>query len=441
MLRPRLTGDAKQLIQAASGQTVADYFLNLSPHERSRKWLRAGNRYRLSCSQRYKQDSDDGVVDHNQMIHYISASSPAHAIDGWSLLGRGIDAALRRDTYSAVHFAYYAELRAAMALLASEGIGILDNRHPVIKSNKSTECLPRMQFWDAKRKKFDSRPASTHAVVGPCLRHWATLKRAMTLFDKVVRPGNIQLSEWLSACNAGFRARAVAHNWLNAWGLDLSDIEEDREARNLASYRPSQFRLPRPLDVGEIVGFVQTLWRMFEPGPAGRFAAIERHLLRRALRSSSAAPTDAMLSQLGLMPFEIKEWMEFLSGPEDLTPLRYAEETSAIDSSDCHIRVLSRAALLLYVATSAAGNLLRSAGYSREALAFWWEKCGDTHGLWHADALMQDARDAWADIDAALEDTAEHGAKGLFDLWDQEKSHALHTLGAWELVAIWGLTA
>jgi len=62
-----------------------------------------------------------------QLSEYIAASCLLHCSDGWSYLGRAISALLRGDPHRARHLAYYAELRAATALLAKVGVSSIDS--------------------------------------------------------------------------------------------------------------------------------------------------------------------------------------------------------------------------------------------------------------------------------------------------------------------------
>jgi len=115
----------------AVGKAMADRFAK--PRD---TWISDSNRYRKNFCGRVKSDVDTSKVNPRGIAEYIATSSPSHAIDGWAFLGRAIGCTLSRDTYSAVHFAYYAELRAGMAILAACGIGIGDKNHLVLQGNK-----------------------------------------------------------------------------------------------------------------------------------------------------------------------------------------------------------------------------------------------------------------------------------------------------------------
>src|SRR5262245_50036590 len=118
-----LTKTGKQHLRKASRAPVGTYFQTLSPPDRRARWLQTNNKYRVRCTHRYECDlkASPPTVDHAGLTSYIAASGPCHVVDGWSFLGRAVDAALHGDPYTAIHLGYYAELRAAMSLLACEG--------------------------------------------------------------------------------------------------------------------------------------------------------------------------------------------------------------------------------------------------------------------------------------------------------------------------------
>jgi hypothetical protein len=427
----------KKLLRRASRQKVEDYFVKLPRGVRATKWLRDSNRYRCLCTTRYDVDVRlmPPVVKHKDLTGYISASSPAHVIDGWSFLGRAVDAALRGDAYSAIHFAYYAELRAAMSLLASEGVGIFSSHHPVVDDAGSTHSFPPRS----------DRGVSTHRVVWPVLRYWATLSRAEALLDDLVNPNSIRLTSWLNALGASIPVRAVADQWLSSWGLDLAVVDDDHDSRNLASYRPSEFRRPGRLDVSHLAQFVEELWQLFEPGVGRRFPNLERLLLRNAWRKwARGTPAIHDVESLGMTNSEASDWVEFLQKSDDPLPLRLAEKRVPVEDSNCHLRIMSRAALLLFVATASGRRLLSNATYSSNDVRFWWGRHGEDRALWNIGDLPADPQDLWADIAQSINDStawrAQHaaGTPSLHE-WRTSQASALGSFGGFELVGIWGL--
>ena len=256
MAHYKITKPNKALLKTASRQFIANYFISIPEARRSARWIRVGNRYRLHCTTRYDKDIESSPprVDDQQLSEYICGSAPTHVIDAWSYLGRAVEATLRGDTYAAAHLGYYCELRATMGLLASEGIGVFNQGHPVVKTTGATARFPTPVRPNRRPPK-----AGTHRVVWPILNYWSSLQRASDLLDQIVSPRSVHLSQWLSGTGGSLPVRAVAQHWFRAWGIDLTAVDDDHESRNLSSYRPSQFRKPASLDVHETVTFVEEL--------------------------------------------------------------------------------------------------------------------------------------------------------------------------------------
>jgi len=419
-------------IRKASREEIQGYFRNVPERERKKKWLHLGNRYRVTCTEQYNNDLDSGSINDSHLVEYIAASGPAHIIDGWSLISRALEAAFRGDHYSSIHYGYYAELRAAAGLMASEGIGLFNNKHPIVQDTG--------KIWK------ELRTIPTHRAVWPTLKYWASLKRASDLLDILVSPGGHSVGDWLAASGKLSHRRAVASRWLSSWGVDLSVLGDDHNWRNLASYRPSEFRPSPALDPKDLVKFVDDLWCLFEPEPSSgrRFPRLESHLLRQTLRSFGASPSAANIERLGFDSHKASEWSKFLSGSNELLPLKFAHQTSRIEDPNCHLQIISRAALLLFLATSASRVHLTKASYSPQTIAFWWSQHGERRGLWDAGDCPTNPLDLWADIEGALDDArtwmkdAGAGSTSMRS-WRRDQSLVLNDLGGLELAGVWGL--
>jgi len=434
--------------QSSIQSEVADLHANWAHH----RWLRAGNRYERNCLKRIKTDAGPNrKVRHQHLREYIAASSVLHAIDGWSFLGRALDAHLRGDLDSSRHLGYYAELRAAMALLAAEGIGVFGNIHVIVNSRRRCECI---------------RASTTHEFVWDALQHWSTTSAASDLLFRIVEPGGIPLADWLNRFSAGASLRFVlAERWLLKWGLDLSRFAEDRDARNLSSYRPTAFAIPRALSVKETLKFAREFWMLYEPSESVRFGMLDRHLLRHALdlafNSAHAAgrtrkqakrmfqqQVASMLHGLSPEGLNDEQWRRFLAYDDsEHTPLLLAEAagTAGRDDPNHPRQVLARAFLLLRIATGACHALLQSLpGTVREHLRFWWSGLGEDHGLWNAGDepdrfvdLWADIREACGDLDA-WEQSVPSGSVTYKSVWC-EKPSAAAVLGSCERIGLWGI--
>jgi hypothetical protein len=228
--------------------------------------------------------------------------------------------------------------------------------------------------------------------------------------------------------------------------MDLVDIDEDHNLRNLASYRPSEFRKPGRLEVHRISLFVEELWRLFEPGGVRRFPNLERYLLRRAWKKTGLAnPTSADLQAgLGLQPQDAGAWSTFLRDADDPLPLDLADHQAPIEEANSHLRVISRAVLLLFVASSIVRRLLTNAVYTADDIQFWWRQHGETRGIWRPGDEPEDPFDLWADIVVALDEAQQWragNAEGTVSLrdWRRTNGSGFQDLTDFDIVGIWAL--
>jgi len=65
------------------------------------------------------------AAERDELAQYLALSSAAHVLDGWRYIAQSSMAFLSGSRTQALHLAYYAELRAGLAILAQSGIGIL----------------------------------------------------------------------------------------------------------------------------------------------------------------------------------------------------------------------------------------------------------------------------------------------------------------------------
>jgi hypothetical protein len=449
MTIPRLLDSDKTKVCLASRKAVQQYFIRQAAAGITDRWLDAANRYRKTATKTYDDDLASSSVRHDELIEYISASAPAHLIDGWSYLARAADAILRGDLNAAVHFAYYAELRAAMSLLACEGIGVFNAKHPII-TQSGTSTTPIKQItrnWNKAKKKYDLQPASTHKTVWPLLHHWGSLKRAAILIEELVAPGGYTLHQWLDALGIPTSsARAISRQWLELWGADLTRLTDDHDSRNMVSYRPSEFRLAPAPSAPKAIDFISELWKLFEPTVAGRFPQLEKELLKKIVRASGKATTAKLFEdKLGMAAASAASWQHFFSSPAEPLPLVLADKTSDVDQTDCSFQVISRAALLLFLATGSTRKHLVSAGYAPDQLEFFWRRLCEVRFDGPAASLPEEPIDLWGDIEANLSD-AEHwraaaSPNASLGEWRKAQPAVMNQIVSLELAAVWGLVS
>jgi hypothetical protein len=208
-------------------------------------------------------------------------------------------------------------------------------------------------------------------------------------------------------------------------------------------------------------GFLTLIAAQQEPSHPSRFGVIDSHILRLALESifegrNNIAPakdrkafgrfvSGVVLNQ-GFTPEVAKQWSQFLCrriSPANLSVFKLSKMSPGTKKNSCSA-ILSRATLLLRVASGSTADLLRDAGFTSSSIAFWWDSVGRSRGLWDGAMDAVDLLDLWADIRLILDDldtfqTTHTRESQTFFRIGSELGDALARLGSCERVAIWSL--
>lgn len=437
----------KVMIRGLSTANVELTVAGLKPFLERSKWIGSTNHYGKDTVGRLKAGVPTTPERKRNLAQYIAASAALHANDGWSYLGRAMGSILAGDTHRALHLAYYAELRAAMSLLASAGIGVFDRQHYVISGRNSTSKLRASN--------------GTHIMAWLALEEWSQRPASGELFSALVRPEGLTLDEWFQPQGGASSLAPQAKAWFMQWGMDLGLASKDREARNESSYRPDGVPTTWEVDSKEGLDFVRDTWRALEPSSASNFEQIDRHILRLAVErqyfsitSRQASADDAtyvtfvasIVDAQNLTTAAERRLKSFLlrqSAPTDPQIFRYSAIKPGNPRGDA-FAVMARAVLLLRIATGAAHQLLNRVGFDANLLGFWWQKLGEARGLWRPGAAPEALTDLWADVEDSLRDVADMEATSPEVL---ESFHSLSVaipgslsiLASHERVGLWGL--
>jgi hypothetical protein len=436
-------------IQSLNRENVEKTLSGLKRFTRTSKWVGERNRYVIDTKKKIAAENKTGSLKApRQMSQYIAASCLLHCADGWSYLGKAISSLLRGDPHRARHLAYYAELRAAMSLLATTGVGVFDRFHFIVDAPNSVAAL--------------KVASPTHQFVWDCLEYWCAQATSGDLFARIVQPNGRALDDWLEPLGGGSVVAPQAKDWFLTWGMDLKLPAQDREARNESSYRPDGMPDAWCLDAPTVLQFARNIWRALEPSHPSRFDTIDRHILRLALESifkgqkgilATSDPTEfrnfvsRVVKNQGLSLHAMEHWLQFLCRdilPENLSIFDFST-TSPEAREDSHSAIVSRATLLLRIASGSTADLFQAVGFTSDAIAFWWKRMGQSRGLWDGARGADSLLDLWADIESVLHDLAifqeKHppGAQTFFRVGN-ELGEAVVGLGSCERIAVWSLT-
>jgi hypothetical protein len=275
---------------------------------------------------------------------------------------------------------------------------------------------------------------------------------------KVISPAGIQLRDWIAEFGGSIPGW-LGKKWLKNWGIDLKQFAEDRNARNQVSYRPADLNQTAFIDAAAASSFLIDFWSLFEPS-GSRFDTLDRHILRSSLEDvflgrtgmnarGNARYVQDVRTMLGALtpPGPQEGWLNFLTRREGgVTPrlLTLAETKSRLDDPEHHLQVVSRAALLLRLATGACELLKREVALAREDLSFWWGSLGTRRGLWSPGNEPQNCVDLWGEVGVAIDDertwlNANAATNPSYLKWKNDRAQGLAILGECERIGLWGL--
>lgn len=414
--RPIRASDGPIIELASSAEVIAvlgDYSAANPP------WLPAAHPFpQGSLPPRF----DFNGISQRQLTELIAVRGPLHCSDGWSYLSKAISALFLGDRHAARHLAYYAELRASLSILASQGIGIFNNINCVI---------------DDAGNRHDLENRGTHEMCWLALDHWAKTPGSFEKIASAININGATLFEALSAYFPGSSGTTLGHGLIKGWGVDLSAATDDHIARNYSSYTPNDLS-PMSGRPALDLDFIGSLWRSFQPSAFG----LERHLLRLILETELANTGGATLSPLGyanLDPRIAAHVSEgFLSRTEEVDEHPIIRTADTTDTSA--EAMLARGAILLRIATSLAQDNLGKAGVGINELEPWWSTLGLERGLWSHPAEPTDMSELWMEVEDALEaasraeQTSRHG-------WLGELPGSTLRLFQTERIALWNLCA
>jgi hypothetical protein len=441
------------VLATASARGVHRTLAGLRPNIQSSLWVGKRNRYTKNTAQVVETELGLGkklgtIRRPKQLAQYIAASALLHCTDGWSYLGKAVFSLLRGDPHRSRHLAYYAELRAAISLLATQGIGVFSRRHVVVDGPNSVAPV-------------DSK-LGTHVFAWECLEFWSGLATSGDLFAKIVRPHGRTLDDWFAPHGGPTVVAHQAQAWLLQWGLDLKLPIKDREARNESSYRPDGIPRAWSIETASTLRLVKDLWLALEPSTESLFGEIDRQVLRISLekvfRAQAGIEPEPASAQYRAFVTRTIANQSFGAGPSEQWERFLLRQSSPLDGSlfafssvapdaeyQGHAAVISRAALLLRMASGATAHLIRSAGVESQALGFWVEGVGKSKGLWDVPVDAGRLIDLWADIPPLLGEIDVFQGKyapqdQTFYLVGSELGGVLAGLGSCERVALWSMT-
>ena len=244
-----------------------------------------------------------------------------------------------------------------MSLLATEDIGVFNQRHIALDANFAPTGFR----------------GNTHRATWDIFSAWSDETGNAEKLLGAISLGHKSLSDWLAAVGALQPSRRVlARDWLRAWSLDLQVLATDRKLRNEMSYRPIRIRLTTPVDADlELTAPLFQSWEVLEPLTAeGTGVLLDSSLLRRAIALAvkerwcgHSSPDAAVAALKDDMPGPVHEALHAGNASADAI-LDRAEDAGA----EAATPILARALLMLRLASASTATLLAAAEVSKADL-------------------------------------------------------------------------
>lgn len=398
----------RALLSSADRSQVVSTLANITLSS-SGEWLKSSNVYLHDAHMQIKADNNTiPAAQISDFSEYLTAGAFVHCGDAWSYFGRAIDALIRGDLHAAVHLTYYAELRGAFSVLASEGIYIGDGANFILDSTGQPRCVTHDRTHVAAWKYFDA---------------WSGAARSSSLVEEILRPGGVKLHEWTQNIS-GQPVQTVVTDLLSRIAFDLQAFTADRQRRNRVSYNPTRLII-QDLDTQTLCSMVSKIWVTLEPDTKGGFPVLDQLLLRDILSTvyTSLYPElDASGAANGQTDWsKWISWLEILVpsqnrntafheelkiepskpiGSSILAPL-FNRNPNAILPLDYIDEMLARTSVLLRLATGSCVLLHEQSGLPSDAIFPWVESLSLARGLWAEGDLPDNMLDLWSDVDEA----------------------------------------
>lgn len=384
-------------------------------------------------------------IPHQQLVETLAAAGPNHCLDSWSFLARAFGALLAGDPHAARHFAYYAQLRAGLSLLASVGVGSFNRINFIINaSGVATRLDPGPTA--------NTRGLGTHAIVWKALSAWCADSALSSQFLEMIRLQGATLADCLSSVWPGFAPQTIAGNLIAIWGLDLKRAQPDQGLRNESSYSPQALN-PLRTPPTDYLRFVAHAWEMCEPTTGGGFDKLDRHLLRASLwfnhgvAEAAGTPYDqgAIANRYSELPAAVQliATQDFLTGAtEKAFPDLIKRANTKADPASAP-SMIARAMLLARLATGFTHSNFVDAGVapSGQDLRPWVDQLAMDRGFWSPAAPILNLGDLWEDVEDALRDLAKATKSPpacRFD-WAVQRPNGLSTIAEAERIGLWSL--
>lgn len=381
-----------------------------------------------------------------QVIDAVAIAAPQHCMDGWAFVSRSLSCLLAGDLHATRHLAYYAQLRAALCVLANLGVGISNGVNFAITSPTTIERI------DPDTSGLASDVGlGTHAAVWEILVTLSSAGSTASQLLNLIKVRGSTLFTCISSLWPGFSPTTSAGSLIAAWGADLRRGAAERRQRNISSYAPQALNPLRQRITWELE-FVEELWALFEPSTGPNFDNLDRHLLRsmfwkqHELISNSPRDQGQISNYYKYLPAQVAAIasQDFLLGKTQPNAPMLLTLAAATSTPAQPTEMISRALLLLRTATALTYENLVAAGVNcaNGELRPWLDKLAIERGYWRPGGALPNTTDLYSDVSDALAELASSKPSDptcLYD-WIRKIGKGIPTITEAERIGVWSLS-
>lgn len=378
-----------------------------------------------------------------QGVEFIASAGVLHLYDGWSYLGNSLRALVKNEPFVVGHLAYYAELRAAMSILASMGIvNFGDDTYCVDK----TMCIRKLPCLGDAIK-------GTHQVL------WNRLSDALSAkvrppefmrIPEVFKIGGLSLEDWVTGLSGGHSGLAIVAGYITKWGMDIQHYDTDRKIRNKLSYDISFYQGAQRNQHNDVINLLADFWSCFEAIDTNNFA-VDYYMLWVMLQSVKNAKgwndeqykkeLQLFLRTTAMSEVDQARHVDMLTSlPGNLSRLLRLSGKLAPKSKKYYLHIIARAVLMLRIATVLCGDAFRKVGLSVADVSWWIKGLAQEKGLWGCEP--ENFSDLHEDVKNAIEELQTRNANSYSDFLInnfKSESNPFPILGFSEYIMLWGL--
>lgn len=436
-------------LRLADPSQVTVAFGRSIPQMEEERWLSPRHRMHSPRAALKKKYPPHDALLSKRIAEYAAVSVPLHVADAWTYFGRAMAAMSMGAGEVAQHLFYYAELRAAQALLSRHGVLVLAGQNFVLGSVETAKVnMPGRVGYNE------------HQALWVAFESWARMPAASDFVGANLSFAGVALGEWVQERPVSVSLSSVISPLMQGWGLDLRSFSGDRTLRNHLSYDPTRMRLTHlGINPSLVSSLYDQVWSLLDPGAGNPFESLDALISRQAFEALELQGNqDRKLLATNSYRRQNEQWSERVLGESGRYiadalqhPLSVADpEILKLAGRDTSQKILSvrlsamigRSLILLRLATGAMRDLMESAGVGQPLVDFWIRDMLDLHGIAVPPDSPTDYAEMYEDVRANLEEiqplmslTEPSGLPAM----KRDFARPLESLSGFERVAAWSV--